>query len=210
MNRLFATSLSFVLASSVVHLSAQYKQEEYQKYPVQKIFPKTKLDSAEAKAAIAVGETTIKGVAFTKPKTIYGYKAPLAERIYANHILIELFPMTPYYQEWYNLKKNEENLKKNKIVYMDRAAYKYRVTCETNSKGEFTFPKMKPGKYLIVGTLPWYNTKSYDQYTGSGYGNNGSVTDYYQRQYYSTTHSDFLMEVVEVPADKKEVKVKLN
>lgn len=201
--------LAFLAAFSVTFANAQYKQEEYQKYPEQNIFPKTKFDSLQAKSAIAYGETTVKGVAFTKPKTSYGYKAPLAERIYANHITVELFPLTPYLQEWYNLKDKEENLKKNKIVFMDNSAYRYRITCETNSKGEFSFPKMKPGKYVIIGTLPWTNTQSYDQYTGSGYGNYGDRTDYYERQYYTTTHSDFLKQIIEVKAGEKEVKVKL-
>lgn len=201
--------LGLLAAFSVTFSNAQYKQSEYQKYPEQKIFPKTKFDSLQAKSAIAYGETTVKGIAFTKPKTMYGYKAPLAERIYANHITVELFPLTPYFQEWYNLKDKEENLKKNKIVFMDNSAYRYRITCETNSKGEFSFPKMKPGKYIIIGTLPWTNTKSYDQYTGSGYGNYGGRTDYYERQYYTTTHSDFLMQIIEVKSGEKELKVKL-
>jgi hypothetical protein len=203
---------TIVILSSVFSLNlvnAQYKQAEYEKYPEQKIFPKGKFDSLQAKSALSFGTTTVKGVAFTKPKTMYGYKAPLAQRIYANHITVELFPLTPYFEEWYNLKDKEENLKKNKIVYMDNSAYRYRVTCETNAKGEFTFPKMKPGKYIIIGTLPWNDTKSYDQYTGSGYGNYGDRTDYYERQYYTTTHSDFLMQIIEVKPDETEVKVKL-
>ncbi|PZP52227.1 MAG: hypothetical protein DI598_01215 [Pseudopedobacter saltans] len=187
----------------------QYKQKEYEKYPEQRIFPDQYFDSIAAKNALAVGTTTVTGVAFTKPKTDFGYKAPFASRIYANHIIVMLFPSTPYYQEWMRLKDKKENLKKNKIVFMDSVAYRYRLECETNSRGEFTFPKMKAGKYILVGTLPWTTSGSYNRYEGSGYNNYGGQTDYYSRQYYSTSHSDFLMQEIEVENGKAEVKVKL-
>lgn len=198
--------LTFLIFSQI---PAQYKQEEYQKYPEKKIFPKQTFDSIAARNALAYGKTTVKGVAFTKPKTSFGYKAPLADRIYANHIIVELFPLTPYFEEWYNLKKKEENLKKNIIVYMDNSAYRYRLTCETNARGEFTFPKLKPGKYVMVGTLPWSQTNSYNQYKGSGYGNYGGRTDYYEQQYYTITNSDFLMQIIEVNEGDKQKSVKL-
>jgi hypothetical protein len=84
------------------------------------------------------------------------------------------------------------------------------LTCETNARGEFTFPEMQPGKYILIGTLPWATTGSYDKYTGSGYDNYGGQTDYYQRQYYTINHSDLLMNIIEVESGKSEVKVKLN
>lgn len=201
---LLAINTAFTLT-----LNAQYKQEEYQKYPLVKIFPETGFDSIAAKNALAAGNTTIQGVAFTKPKTKFGYKAPLADRIYANHITVELFPFTAYFEEWYNLKKEKEKIKRNKIVYMDSIAYRYRLYCETNSRGEFTFPKMKPGKYIIIGTLPWTSSGSYNEYAGSGYGSYGTQVDYYDRKYYSISHSDFLMEIIEVAPGEETLKVKL-
>lgn len=190
-------------------LSAQYKQEEYQKYPLQKIFPQTPFDSVAAKNALAEGSVIVKGIAFTKPRNELGFKPPLGDRIYANHIVVELFPYTSYFEEWHQLKQKEENVKRNKIVYMDSVAYRYRLTCETNSRGEFTFPKMKPGKYIVMGTLPWQSTGSYDQYTGSGYGSYGTQVNYYERQYYTISHSDFLMQVIEIEPGRPTVKVKL-
>jgi hypothetical protein len=190
-------------------INAQYKQEEYQKYPLQKIFPERQFDSIAAKNALAEGTATVKGVAFTKPKNNLGFKAPLGDRIYANHITVELFPYTPYFEEWYGLKEKKENVKKNKIVYMDSIAYRYRLYCETNSTGEFAFPKMKPGKYIIMGTLPWTSTGSYNKYTGSGYGSYGGQVDYYERQHYTISHSDFLMQIIEVEPGREMVKVKL-
>jgi hypothetical protein len=68
---------------------------------------------------------------------------------------------------------------------------------------------MQPGKYILVGTLPWSQSGSYDQYTGSGYNNYGGQTDYYQKQYYTINHSDFLMEIIEVKSGESIVNVKL-
>ncbi len=200
--------LFFTIGFSMTGFS-QYKQKEYEKYPEVRIFPQTPFDSLAAKSALAEGTTTLTGVAFTKPKNGFGFKAPLANRIYANHIEVILFPSTPYFVEWMDLKKHKENLKKNKIVYVDSVAYRYRLTCETNGVGEFTFPKMKPGKYILLGTLPWTNYGSYNKYEGSGYNNYGGQTDYYSRQNYSVSHSDFLMQEIEIEPGKSEVKVKL-
>ncbi|RAV28696.1 peptidase associated/transthyretin-like domain-containing protein [Sinomicrobium soli] len=197
------------LFTGMVNTNAQYKQGEYQKHPLQKIFPEQRFDSVAARHSLGQGTATVKGVAFTKPKNNLGFKAPLANRIFANHITVELFPYTPYFEEWYELKKKKENVKRNKIVYMDSIAYQYRLYCETNSRGEFTFPKMKPGKYIIMGTLPWTSSGSYDQYTGSGYGSYGGRVDYYERQHYTVSHSDFLIRIIEVEPGEEVVKVKL-
>lgn len=204
---ILTTILTFLFTSSST--MAQYKQKEYEKYPEQRIFPQGYFDSIAAKNALAEGATTLTGVAFTKPKNGFGFKAPLASRIYANHITVILLPNTPYFQEWMQLKNKKEDLKKNKIVYIDSVAYRYRLECETNSQGEFTFPKMKPGKYILLGYLPWETNGSYNQYEGSGYNSYGSRTDYYSRQYYTTSHTDFLMQEIEIKSGESLVKVKL-
>ncbi len=67
---------------------------------------------------------------------------------------------------------------------------------------------MKPGKYILIGWLPWSNTGSYDKYEGSAYDGYGQ-TNYYSRQSYTISHSDFLMQEIEVDPGKSEVKVKL-
>ncbi|KAB7530214.1 hypothetical protein F8C76_01515 [Flagellimonas olearia] len=203
--------LSIILLSILgnTSISAQYKQAEYQKYPLQKIFPQQSFDSIAARISLAKGSSVIKGVAFTKPTNNLGFKAPLAEKIYANHITVELFPYTPYFEEWYELKKRKENIRKNKIVYMDSIAYEHRLYCETNSRGEFTFPEIKPGKYIIMGTLPWTSSSYQDTYSGSGYGSYGGRVDYYDRHYYTVSHSDFLIQVITVEPNQKVTKVKL-
>src|ERR1700744_4867502 len=90
----------------VILLKAQYVQPE--RNDTTYIYPQTKFDSLAARSALARGTSTIKGVAFTKPKTGFGFKAPLAPRIYANRIKILLFPVTPYLLEYLDLKKSKE------------------------------------------------------------------------------------------------------
>lgn len=187
---------------------AQYVEKEEEE-KITTFYPETVFDSLQAKKALALGTGKITGVAFTKPKTPFGYKAPLANRIYANNMKIMLFPVTPYFESWYKLRKDKENLKKRRYVYMSDAAFKYRLEAITNSKGKFTFPDMKPGKYFLTGNLSWNSTKSYDEYTGSGYNNYGGQTDYYQRKHYTKSYEDRIETFVEVKKDGEIVEIKL-
>lgn len=161
-----------------------------------RMYAKTPFDSVAAQAALAEGTGVIKGVAYTKPKTPLGYSAPLAKRIYANKITVYLFPVTPYLLDYLKVKQ-KENPVKLKFAYIDPVAWKFKLTAVTNSDGEFTFPKMKPGKYYLEAILPWDEGNYYDAYTGSGYAGNARA-DYYERRYYTTSHYDKLDKFVEL------------
>src|SRR6202000_3357975 len=76
---------------------AQYVQKE--RDDTIRLYAKTPFDSLQAKTALARGTSSITGVAFTKPKNDWGFKAPLAQRIYAQHIKILLFPVNDYLLE---------------------------------------------------------------------------------------------------------------
>ncbi len=184
---------------------AQYVEKE--RDDTVRIYCQTRFDTLAARKALAKGTGAIKGVAFTKPRTQYGFKAPMAKRIYANKIRIILFPMTPYLEEYIALKK-KENPKKLKYVYIDPEAWRFRLEAITNSDGEFTFPEMKPGKYYIKGILNWTTTGYYNEYTGSGY-DGYTTTNYFERKYYDVNHADLLEEYVEVKEEGEVVKIKL-
>lgn len=186
---------------------AQYVQPERRSDTV-KLMPQTSFDVAAAKSALAPGKATIKGVAFTKPKTKFGYKAPFAPRIYASKIKILLFPVTPYLLEYLELRK-QVNYKKLKFAYMSNEAWHYHYYAITNSVGEFTFPNLKPGKYYIEGLLNWTSTASYGQYSGSGYDNYGGRTDFYDTKYYNVEHADLLNTIVEIKDGNEVLDVKL-
>ncbi|WP_443947498.1 carboxypeptidase-like regulatory domain-containing protein [Pedobacter sp. AW1-32] len=197
-----------ILALSFSSVRAQYVEPE-EKEKVTNLFPEVPFDSLGAKKMLARGTGTISGVAFTKPKTKLGYKAPLASRIYANKIKIVLLPVTPYFEAWYKLRDDKENKRKKIFVYMTPQAFKYRLEAITNSNGKFTFPEMKPGKYFLQGFLGWTSSGTYNEYTGSGYNNYGGRTDYYQQKGYSVSHEDRLETFVEVKSDGEVVNIKL-
>jgi hypothetical protein len=188
---------------------AQYVEPE-EKDKITTLYPEASFDSTAAKAALALGKGKITGVAYTKPRTKLGYKAPLANKIKANKVTIMLFPVTPYLESWLALRKKKENLKKKVYVYMSNEAYRFRLEAITNSEGKFTFPDMKPGKYFLTAVIDWTTGTTYDSYTGSGYDNYGGRTDYYQKKQYYTSHSERIEEFVEVKEDGEMVNVKLN
>ncbi|WP_300669847.1 hypothetical protein [Soonwooa sp.] len=170
--------------------------------------PTLKFDSIQAKNMLALGKGKIVGEAFTRQKNGYGMK--ILDKVKANKIMVTLFPVTPYFEEYYKLwkDKSKNNPKKNKFVYMDRAAMRYRIEAITNSDGEFTFPDMKPGKYYLYGSMDYSLNYNYNKYSGSGYDNYGRI-DYYTPSSYTKDFNEFLETFVEVKSDGEIVKVKL-
>lgn len=187
-------------------LAAQYKEpEKNDKKEI--LYPQASFDSLQAKSMLARGSATIKGIAFTKLKNNMGIK--MGKRIYANQIRVILLPVTPYFNAWYQLRKDKENLRKRRYVYLSNEAYSYRLEAVTNSSGEFTFPEMKPGKYFLQGFLPYTRNGYYHEYTGAAYDGYGR-TNYYELKQYSIEHEDRIEEFVEVKEDGKIIKVKLH
>lgn len=170
--------------------------------------PTLKFDSLQAKKALALGTGKIVGEAFTRKKNGYGMK--VLGKVPANKIQIQLFPVTPYFEEYYKLwsDKSKNNPKKNKYVYMDKAAIRYRIDAITNSSGEFTFPNMKPGKYYMWASMNYSLSYNYNKYTGSGYDGYGRI-DYYSPSSYNRDFSEFLEAFVEVKTEGETVEVKL-
>ncbi|OWK70185.1 carboxypeptidase-like regulatory domain-containing protein [Pedobacter sp. AJM] len=203
---------SFVLTIMIIggvayHSLAQYKEPE-EKDKKQIFYPEVVFDSLQAKKMLAKGTATIKGVAFTKAKNNMGFRA--GARILANQIKVVLLPVTPYFEAWYQLRKDKENFRKRRYVYLSTAAYMYRLEAITNSDGKFTFPEMKPGKYFLQGFLDWTSNGYYNEYTGSGYNSYGGQTNYYQQKKYTVDHQDRIEEFVEVKENGEIVKVRLH
>ncbi|RXK81494.1 hypothetical protein ESB13_21260 [Filimonas effusa] len=183
---------------------AQYVQPE--RDDTVRLMAKTPFDTSYARAALAKGTGTIKGVAFQRTKNGYGMK--VGKPIYARNSKILLFPVTPYFLEFLELKK-KENPKKLKFAYLSKEAWFFRLEAISNSAGEFTFPDMKPGKYYLECVLNWSTTGSYNRYTGTGYNNYGGSTNYYTREYYTRSHSDLLSKFVEITEEGQVLEIKL-
>lgn len=182
---------------------AQYVQPE--RDDTVRLYAKTPFDTTAARNALAIGTGTIKGVAFTRPeKKFYG---KTGKKILANKIKVILFPVTPYLLEYLDVKK-KENPKKLKFAYIHPDAWRFRLEAVTNSDGEFTFPKMKPGKYYLQGVLNWYSSGYYNRYSGSAYNGYGT-TNYYTREQYTTDHADLLEKFVEIEKEGEVLEIKL-
>ncbi len=93
------------------------------------LYPEIKLDVNESKNAIAYGTSTIKGVLFTKEKHKLGFKPLLAPKTFGINTTVTLYPVTTYFQAWYDLRESKENKRTN--VYMSEEAYKYRIIPNT-------------------------------------------------------------------------------
>lgn len=182
---------------------AQYKTPE--RNDTVYMFPKTPFDEAATKSALEKGTCTIKGVAFTRPPTSFGFKA--GKKILANKITIYLRPMTPYWEEYLEL-LNQEDPKKLRFAYVSAECYDLKLTCVTNSSGEFVFPNLKPGRYYIYGTLPWSETGVTSEKTGyvdDPYGG----ADIYTKRQYRNEYEDHLHTVVEIKNEGEVVDIKL-
>lgn len=171
--------------------------------------PKTAFNAEVAKAALAKGKSTIKGVAFIRPEnSSLGFNIKTGKKLFADRIKISLYPITPYFDEFLALKKKEKP-RKLKYAFLSKEAISYRLEAITNSTGEFTFPEMKPGKYYIEGVLNWTQSGTYQQYTGSGYNSYGGRTNYYTNQNYVNQNSELLTKIVEVKKDGEIIEIKL-
>ncbi|GGI28815.1 carboxypeptidase-like regulatory domain-containing protein [Pedobacter mendelii] len=172
-------------------------------------YPSIKFDSLQTKNALIEGKGKITGVAFTRPRSTYGANNP-PRKILATKVKIRLYPVTPYFEEYYKLwkDKSKNNPKKNKYVLMADKALRLRLEAITNSSGEFTFPNMKPGKYYLCTNVEYSLDYSVKEYAGSGYGTYGTI-DYYKSENYGKGYNDFLEGFVEVNADGQTAMINL-
>jgi len=184
----------------VITAKAQYVEPNEFKSPVELIFPNQKFDSIVAKNALAKGTTTLAGIlGQDKPNGL----GESFKKIY-------LFPATPYFKEWYDLKKKGAQVKKGKIkiAAIDSTAACYSYWCQTNIEGKFTFPNLKPGKYIMLVTLDRVASRTSDKYEGSAYDNYGGQANYYATQTHNTFYKEDFMKEVEIPANENVVTLK--
>jgi len=84
------------------------------------IYPKTIFDKDLAQSMLAFGTSTITGVAATKQKNTYGLNAQANAKHYApKGTVVTLFPFTPYFEEFYKLRRAKES-RKNVIIFQKK------------------------------------------------------------------------------------------
>lgn len=163
------------------------------------LFPKIAFDAEDAKQKLAKGNATIRGILYVKTNKL----ALVGGKTYGGVKKIDLFPVTPYFLEWYNLREKEED--KNTSVYMSDEAFSWRLETNTDEYGRFTFAEMKPGRYFMQAFMSTSQTNSRDVVVGT----NSYGTEYYQKEYYNTVKHHRVEEFVEITKDGEIVEVKL-
>lgn len=189
--------ICFLILLTSFFLKAQAQKSE--------LYPQIYFDSLEAKSMLALGKSTIEGIAFTRQKNSYGIK--VGAKLYAPNTDITLFPVTKYFTEWYNLRKKKESKKTS--VFMSNEAFKWRVVVKTDEYGHFKFFNMKPGKYFIQAIAYYTVSGTRNIYTGSDRNGYGGGTDYYQQQRYVDNYSDRIEDFVEITRDGQTIEMKL-
>ncbi|WP_286857365.1 MULTISPECIES: hypothetical protein [Sphingobacterium] len=128
-----------------------------QKAP-QWVLPTTPFNEAETARLMERGSATIEGTATLKKKgkDNFGVKG--------SQIL--LFPVTPYFTEFLELKKKFNSRKKQ--ATMSPVAFTYRIEGRfLDDKGTFQFTNLKPGKYYVISWIAFARQKTVAVQTGT-------------------------------------------
>ncbi len=198
---------SLVLGTIQAQINKEiYKQPEKQKESPE-LLSTVPYNIKEIKEQMKPGKSTITGVMHAKPrnskngmKVIASVRGP--ELAYNQPVY--LIPYTDYVKDFIRLKHKHEKPKKGIYAQLHPEVFDLRYEAQTNSKGEFTFPNLKPGKYYIFGDV---NTLTQ---TKNNYYENGSVATnaygqvvakgYNSYQTYKT-YNDYVDNIVEIKED---------
>lgn len=175
--------------------------------PKTTLFPEEKFDLKEATIALEKGNCTIKGVLFTKQKTNLGFKPLFGEKIYGPNIIVMLFPVTNYFNSWYELRKKKENRRTR--VSMSPEAMKITIEVKTDDYGNFIFEKLKPGLYFLQSfmAVEFYNSRNVE--VDRSVNSDGSLNIYYSKENYTDNQDDRIEKFVDLNSDGEIVEIKL-
>jgi hypothetical protein len=114
---------------------------------MQVLQPKGEFDIKLASDMLNTGKSEINGVAYYEDRTPIGIKK--GPTVYARvGIVVTLYPVTPYLEEYLSLKKKNKEFKR--IAVINSLASCYRIESKVyGAKGEFAFRGLLPGKYYM-------------------------------------------------------------
>ncbi len=181
-------------------------------------YPQVFFDKKLAQEMIGYGNSTITGVASTREKQNIPFTLGLGKmKTGKKHVakqgtVVMLIPVTPYFEEFYKMRKKYENSKTS--VYMSEEAFKYRIDTTTDEFGRFKFEKLKPGKYYIETILGFTATASYQKQTGrsdayNAYGGYLYSTPIYSTFFYDYAASNRESKFVEIKQDGQVLEIDL-
>ncbi|WP_230147920.1 hypothetical protein [Pedobacter sp. Bi27] len=158
------------------------------------VLPATPFNESETARLMEKGTATIQGTATLKKKgkDNFGVKG--------SQIL--LFPVTPYFTEFLELKKKFNSRRKQ--ATMSPVAFTYRVEGRfLDDKGTFQFTNLKPGKYYAISWIAFARQKTVAVQTGTStsynvYGYALGSSPIYEDQHYDVFIENEVRGFVEV------------
>ncbi len=180
-------------------------------------------DEAQAKAAMELGNTTIKGVLYHKVSSggkNAGSDAPfsIAPAKHLRNVNVYLYPVTAHLLELNRLEKENKNRfspfakdKQLKNFIPDSRIFNYALNTKTDDHGRYFFKSLKPGRYYILAENQ--NITSGGSETvpdGVGVVSNGwgvpvGTVQHYRNQNFNVSTVVEYEEFVEVKAGQKEL-----
>ena len=150
-HKILKASACFLFMTSIFLPAHAQKNKEW-------IFPTTAFNEAETAKLMEPGTATIRGVGVIKKKGKDHFNGKGGQII--------LFPVTPYFTEFLELKKKYRGSKKEATMSND--AFTYRVQGRyIDDQGHFEFVDIKPGKYYIMTWIGYQKTKTKAVQTGT-------------------------------------------
>ncbi|HUA80189.1 MAG TPA: hypothetical protein VL997_07450 [Dyella sp.] len=154
--------------------------------------PSEVFDEASAKAALQPGHSTITGTACVR-HTSHGEGGALA---LASNQKILLFPDSPYLEDFVKLVHGAKQGRDK--VDADPRFMAATMTATTNSKGQFQFAQMKPGKYYLFTTMSG-NIDNAELNVSKEYADGGqTIVQTTSIDHYTTSFGDILDKFVTV------------
>lgn len=113
---------------------------------IEYVLPTASFDKEETYKMLDKGNGSIEGTISFKKRGYVNYPGYLEK--------VLLYPVTPHLTEYIELKKKFNSRKKQ--AAMTKEAAMARIETKTiDSKGNFVFTNIKPGKYYIVSLVTW-------------------------------------------------------
>lgn len=188
MNKRTSQALSIaVLLLLSIHSAFAQKAPEW-------VLPSTPFNEAETAKLMDQGTATIQGTAVLKKKGKDNFSQKGGQ--------ILLFPVTPYFTEFLELKKKYNSRKKQ--ASMSPVAFTYRVEGRfIDDNGTFQFTNLKPGKYYVISWISFARQKTVAVQTGTStsynvYGYALGSSPIYEDQHYDVFIENEVSGFVEV------------
>lgn len=167
-------------AMAISQVRTQPSPAEESKAPVEH-FPSASFDQLAATRALDRGSATIQGIACS-------YHGGLM--FVAKNSPVMLFPATPYYKEWMQMRKQMNG---KELVVMSSEAFQTRIDTKTDDGGNFRFSEIKPGRYIVVVQQSFTEARAVPIYAGTAVNSYGDSADYYRNEDRSISHNDELI-----------------